>query len=49
LALVCCANIVRLLAAGERTERLGRRSLLAFGLMLSWLVGPYLVIVIANT
>jgi hypothetical protein len=48
LALVCCAN-VRLLAAGERTERLGRRSILAFGLMLTWLVGPYLVIVIANT
>jgi hypothetical protein len=47
-ALVCCANIVRRLAAGERTEGLTRRSLLAFALMLGWLLGPYLLILIAN-
>lgn len=48
-ALVCCANLVRRLTAGERTERLLRRSLIALGLMTTWFIGPYLLIVVANT
>ena len=47
-ALVCCAQLVRWLAASERTERLGRHTLIAFALMGSWLLGPYLLLVLAN-